>query len=59
MNACLNRVKISLASEVRYPVASALVATVKFTKISDLSKIPFLNLDDFGWCFAFLDLAEI
>lgn len=33
---------------VRYLVMPALVAIVKFTKISNLSKIVFLDLDDFG-----------
>ena len=58
MNAYLNWVKASLALGVRYPVASVLAAMVEFTKISDLFKIAFLDLDNFGWL-NFLGLAEI
>ena len=58
INAYFNWIKATLVLGIRYPVAAVLVATVKFTKISDLSKIAFLDSDNFGW-FNFLDLAKI
>ena len=58
VNVSHNWVKAFLVSGVKYPIVSALAATVEFTEISDLFKIAFLDLDNFGWL-DFLGLAEI